>query len=1215
MSVLIACPQCEARGVVPDEYEGETVQCPECGRAFVAQKTGSMTDWHVGEVLLDQYDVTGLLGEGGMGRVYKVHHRNWNMDLAVKRPRADFIERSGGTKEFECEAETWVKLGLHPHIVSCYYVRNIGEIPCVFAEYVEGGSLDDWIRNGRLYEGGPDEALKRILDISIQFAWGLQYAHGQGLIHQDIKPANVMMTQDGSAKVTDFGLSSAKGMHWSDQMDSGDSILVTTGGCTPAYASPEQLHGQKLTRRTDIWSFGLSILEMFTGMVTWRIGAAAPVALEIYLKHGSVSEHIQQSDNPKGLLAGSLLRQQEAFRSLPRMPQTLYRLLQDCFMPDAHDRPESMENIGELLEDIYRQEVKEIYCRSQPSQVRETAGSLNNWAMSLLDLRQQEDAMLLWDKALRIQPHHSESTYNRGLLLWRTSQITDKDLILAVKEACKSHSFSWVDCYLLALVHLERGDFFSAIQSIKNLNAEDLQRREIKTLLSITHGQQYFSIKLCLTVDDSSGDISCANLSGNAQKLVTGNDDGSLKIWAKNSGNLLHIIKGKSNSGKSLFRRLKKLTFLQRQSEIEDGSSSISSVFVSQEGTFALSSGFDDSIKLWDLVSGYCKYTLTGRGNEIEAVCISDYGEYILLAEGPKLKLLDTDSCRCIQTMEGHTDLIRSVAISADGRYGMSLSFYEAKLWDFTRGVCLKTIPGFDIHSIALSSKGDMALTASNKIVMWDRKTACKIQSFEGHKLKVSSINISHDCRYILTSTENEAKFWDVSSSCCLYSFCENEMPVLFSPDCRYLLSGSWGGTLKLWVIPSMRCLRTFDEQGGAVAFSDNGRFALSGSQDSLHLYEIGSQPLHYVAPLMVSRAWESSSLLSIQAQYVKYLSTAKVALGEKNFQKAAAFAQSARNLPGFERAPEALEIWTKLYQHLPRKALMGGWEELTFSGHTDRVTSICLTEDKYYAISGSWDDSIRVWDILSGKCIRVIKGHASWVTSICLHPNGKTLISASRDSFLKSWEIQSGKCLATFKGHKDIVYCLYLTSDGRYAISGGSDGAKLWDVASGKCLQSIEVLDKPIRSAFVNSDLNFILMVSNKGTLEAWEGESVKSRKVAWNKERQVLSVMDNGESLYVLSRYNSDVILWNILEDHRTYTLTGMKGNPVYLSSEGNNIIVANERDVEIWDVTSGKMLRSFSGHQGQVTSGAMSSDGKHILSGSDDGEIKLWVLDWSL
>ena len=131
-------------------------------------------DWSVGDVILDLYEVTGILGEGGMGKVYKVHHRGWNVDLAVKSPKPEIFAQAGGKDNFLREAETWVNLGLHPHTVSCYYVRTLGGIPRVFAEYVEGGSLADWIRTKRLYEGGPEKALERILDVAIQFAWGLQ---------------------------------------------------------------------------------------------------------------------------------------------------------------------------------------------------------------------------------------------------------------------------------------------------------------------------------------------------------------------------------------------------------------------------------------------------------------------------------------------------------------------------------------------------------------------------------------------------------------------------------------------------------------------------------------------------------------------------------------------------------------------------------------------------------------------------------------------------------------------------------------------------------------------------------------------------------------------------------------------------------------------------------------------------------------------------------
>lgn len=134
------------------------------------------------------------------------------------------------------ECETWINLGLHPNIVSCYYVRTLGGIPRVFAEYVEGGSLKDWIDHKKLYEEGKDKVLERILDIAIQFAWGVQYAHEQGLIHQDVKPANVMMTVDGTVKATDFGLTKARAVVGeSPNRDSQQSVLVSSGGMTPAY--------------------------------------------------------------------------------------------------------------------------------------------------------------------------------------------------------------------------------------------------------------------------------------------------------------------------------------------------------------------------------------------------------------------------------------------------------------------------------------------------------------------------------------------------------------------------------------------------------------------------------------------------------------------------------------------------------------------------------------------------------------------------------------------------------------------------------------------------------------------------------------------------------------------------------------------------------------------------------------------------------------------
>ncbi len=89
--------------------------------------------WQIGDVILDRYEVKQVFTSGGMGLVYRVHHKDWNMDLAVKSPRPEFFQSQQQIESFEREAETWVNLGLHPHIVSCYYVRRLGGIPRIFA--------------------------------------------------------------------------------------------------------------------------------------------------------------------------------------------------------------------------------------------------------------------------------------------------------------------------------------------------------------------------------------------------------------------------------------------------------------------------------------------------------------------------------------------------------------------------------------------------------------------------------------------------------------------------------------------------------------------------------------------------------------------------------------------------------------------------------------------------------------------------------------------------------------------------------------------------------------------------------------------------------------------------------------------------------------------------------------------------------------------------
>src|SRR6516165_3082892 len=158
-TLLGVCPQCSV-GLQASEFataDAASADAPTPPAALTAPyvappATAPESGWVVGDVVLGLYEVLHVHATGGMGLVYRVRHRGWNVDLAPKRPRPERLGDETAKRLFEREAETWVQLGLHPNVVTCYYVRRIDDVPCAFAEYVTAGTLASWIHRGRLYE-------------------------------------------------------------------------------------------------------------------------------------------------------------------------------------------------------------------------------------------------------------------------------------------------------------------------------------------------------------------------------------------------------------------------------------------------------------------------------------------------------------------------------------------------------------------------------------------------------------------------------------------------------------------------------------------------------------------------------------------------------------------------------------------------------------------------------------------------------------------------------------------------------------------------------------------------------------------------------------------------------------------------------------------------------------------------------------------------------
>jgi len=1114
--------------------------------------------WSVGDVILDLYEVKEVFTGGGMGLVYRVHHRDWAIDLAVKSPRPEFFQIQQHVENFEREAETWVNLGLHPHTVSCFYVRRMGGIPRIFTEFIDGGSLADHIRSRRLYEGGPDKALERILDTAIQFAWGLHYAHEQGLIHQDVKPANVLITADGTVKVTDFGLAKARVVAGETTMaTAGQSILVSSGGMTPAYCSPEQVRGETLSRKTDIWSWAVSVLEMLTGEVTWVNGAAAPHVLN------------------------------EFYEAHPHDP--IKKLLSDCLNHSPAQRPGNLCTVAEALEDIYHQTTGHSYYREAPNEVAMAADSLNNKAVSLSDLGKQELALRVFDDAVKLNSRHPEAVYNRGILLWQTARTTDGAIISQLEQIRQAKRCNGKIAYLLGLIHLDRFDIENAIQSLEV--AEELGE-SIEARFAIRKARELLpsGTGLLWSTEAHTWSIESACLSSDNRWGLSGGTE-----WTLPSG----------------LRMTDRLPPKQ------------------------------NTLRLWDIATGKCTRVFTGHAAEVTSACLSVNNRWAFSGSKDKtVRQWDLTSGQCLRSFEGHTDDVTAVCVSFDNRLTLSGSKDKTlRLWDVVTGQCLRIIKGhtFGVGAASLSSDGKMVLSGNsagwgnqNLLFLWNLKTGQCLRSFEGHLWGVTSVCFSFDNRWVLSgSADNTLRLWDIASGRCLRIFeghTNRVNSVCISSDGRFALSGSTDTTVRLWDVKTGRCLRTFEghtEGVTNVCLSGDSTFALSGGglDKTLRLWNLGGLtglPLQRRFSLVLCCTTTSETAADSATQFNKCLVDCEESLSNARWSEALGHAREARALPQYEADTTALELWNRAGLHCSRTALRAGWRSRNLEGHTWWVEAVCLGFDNRLALSGSGDKTLRLWDVITGRCLRVLAGHTDAVTATCLSADNYYAFSASRDKTLRLWDVTTGQCLRVLTGHTDAVTAICLSADNRWAISGSQDRTmRLWDVTTGQCLRVLTGHTDAVTALRLSGDNRNLLSGSWDKTMRFWNIATGACQPTLNCPTDHVTALCLSTDSRYALSSgWDNTPRLWDVMTGECRRIFNGHTAwvTTVCLSLDNRYMLSgSSDKTVRIWDVSTGDCLRTLDWHGDDVRCVCISRDNRWALSGSADKTLKLWELDW--
>ncbi len=1143
------------------------VRAPAAALLTPARDEDVPVTWKPGDVVLGLYEVREVFTGGGRGLVYRVRHRGWGIDLAVKSPRPEYFRTEQDKADFEEEAKTWVNLSLHPHIVTCYYVRRLGGVPRVFAEYIAGGSLAWWIQRRKLYSGGPAKALERILDIAIQVAWGLQQAHEHGLIHRDVKPGNILLTAEGVAKVTDFGMARARGASPGfPEQEASMSILVSAGGMTPAFCSPEQAEGQPVSRKTDIWSWGVSVLAMFTGAVTWSAGFLAAGVLKEYLERDAVPAP-----------------------EVPRMPTAVGDLLGRCFQSQPEARPRDMLEIAAILEQVYEQTFQTPYPRQPPRPSKALADSLNNRAVSLRDLNKLDEAEALWEEALATGPHHPEATYNLGLSRWRAGRLTSEALVQSLQEVCASRPGEWLPPYMLAQAYLEIGDGRAAYETLQRITGPGASLEEVRSAWAAAQERLPQTQRLLHSFLGHADWVSSVRISPEGRYGLSGSADCTLKLWDLSTGECLRTLQGHAEW--------------------------ITSVCWSDDGRLALSGSADRTLKLWDLAAGRCLQTLYGHTSWVLAVALSADQRYALSASGDGLlRLWELATGSCLRDFAEHVGPVLCLAWSADQHYALSGGRDKIlRLWNVDSGQCLHTFVGHGekIQAVAFSRDGRYAVSGSadRTLKVWEVDTGRCVRTLQGHSESVLALALSGDGRHILSGGgDRTIKLWRWADGACLCNL-EGHTGAVYAVDLTadggFALSGSGDKTLRLWrlpgewgapylvsrVLPSETALaawtdfeRALSQARAALSQGDAAR-AAQAVREARSLPGLGGRPeamslwtrLYVALPrTTLQGSWEGKTF----AEHLDAVTTVCLS------------GEGSQALSG--SADRTLKLWD----------IATGQCLRTFVGHHAEITSACISADGKYVLSGSADRTLKLWHLATGRCLDTLEGHSDMVTAVAWSADGRYALSGSTDRTVRLWDLCSGQCLRMLEGHSDSVHSVSLSPDACRALSGSaqflirnqserlftSGQLKLWDVAMGRCLSTFQGHADAVTAVTLDYTGRYALSGGGYSVLQHQTGRFVQSGPVQ----------------------------LWDVATGACLGRFAGHAGavTSVCLSLDGHQALSGGtDRTVKLWETSSGQCLRTFAGHLDAVTAVALSADGRYAVSGSADRTLKLWVLDWEL